>query len=197
MSLKNQYIDTGEVSEAESVDRIPAGEIVLGVFERIDDNGCPVVTYSVGGQVLSNVAQATAPASSQQIGRQVALLFADGKAEKPIVIGFIFNQLDYILENHSELQAAADSYLQNDEPSLDQVVFDSPLPEREKGVDTGQSVLVDGKRVVIEGEDEVVLKCGAASISLNKSGKIAIRGKYLLSRSSGVNRILGGSVQVN
>ena len=46
-------------------------------------------------------------------------------------------------------------------------------------------------------EEEIVFECGKASITLTKSGKILIRGAYLLSRSSGVNRIKGGSVQIN
>jgi hypothetical protein len=56
---------------------------------------------------------------------------------------------------------------------------------------------VDGEQVVIEGKKEVVLKCGKASITLTRAGKVLIRGAYLLSRSSGVNRIKGGSVQLN
>jgi hypothetical protein len=56
---------------------------------------------------------------------------------------------------------------------------------------------VDGEQVVIEGKKEIVLKCGKASITLTRAGKVLIRGGYVLSRSSGVNRIKGGSVQVN
>lgn len=56
---------------------------------------------------------------------------------------------------------------------------------------------VDGERRVIEAKEEIVLKCGKASITLTKAGKIIIRGAYVLSRSSGVNRIKGGSVQIN
>ena len=56
---------------------------------------------------------------------------------------------------------------------------------------------VDGEQVVIEGKKEIVLKCGKASIRLTRAGKVLIRGAYVLSRSSGVNRIKGGSVQVN
>ena len=58
-------------------------------------------------------------------------------------------------------------------------------------------VTIDGKRIVLEGREEVVIKCGEASITLTKAGKILIRGNYVLNRASGVNRILGGSVQVN
>ena len=60
-----------------------------------------------------------------------------------------------------------------------------------------QSVTVDGERMLIEAKEEIVLKCGKASITLTKAGKIILRGAYLLSRSSGVNRIKGGSVQIN
>ena len=45
--------------------------------------------------------------------------------------------------------------------------------------------------------DQLVLRCGKASITLTKAGKVLIQGTYLSSRSSGVNRIKGGSVQLN
>jgi len=56
---------------------------------------------------------------------------------------------------------------------------------------------VDRKRVVIEAESELELRCGDASVVLTRDGKIRIRGKDLLSRSSGGNRIKGGSVRIN
>ncbi len=59
------------------------------------------------------------------------------------------------------------------------------------------NVTVDNERVEISAEQEIVLKCGKASITLTRAGKVLIRGAYLLSRSSGVNRIKGGSVQIN
>jgi Domain of unknown function (DUF6484) len=55
----------------------------------------------------------------------------------------------------------------------------------------------DDERIVITADREIVLRCGDASITLTKAGKILIRGAYVLSRSSGVNRIKGGSVQIN
>jgi hypothetical protein len=56
---------------------------------------------------------------------------------------------------------------------------------------------IDGQRIELTGQDEVVLRCGNASITLTKAGKILLRGTYVSSRSSGVNRIKGGSVQIN
>lgn len=58
-------------------------------------------------------------------------------------------------------------------------------------------VRVDGERVVIEAGQEIVLSCGKASLTLTRAGKVIIRGAYVLSRSTGVNRLRGASVQVN
>ncbi|WP_232229808.1 DUF6484 domain-containing protein [Polaromonas glacialis] len=55
----------------------------------------------------------------------------------------------------------------------------------------------DGERLMITANEQLVLRCGKASITLTKAGKVLIRGSYLLSRSSGANRIKGGSVQIN
>jgi hypothetical protein len=57
--------------------------------------------------------------------------------------------------------------------------------------------IVDGERIVLSAKNEIVLRCGKSSITLTRAGKVLIRGAYLLSRSSGVNRIKGGSVQIN
>ena len=56
---------------------------------------------------------------------------------------------------------------------------------------------VDGKRVVIEGRSEVVLRCGEGQIVLRSDGKILIKGTHLVSRSTGINKIKGGAVQIN
>lgn len=57
----------------------------------------------------------------------------------------------------------------------------------------------DGAAEVLEltAEREIVLRCGQASIALTQAGKVLIRGTYIFSRSSGVNKIKGGSVQLN
>lgn len=55
----------------------------------------------------------------------------------------------------------------------------------------------DGERIELRAEKEIVLACGDASITLTRAGKVLIRGAYVLSRSSGVHRIQGGSVQIN
>jgi uncharacterized protein (DUF2345 family) len=55
----------------------------------------------------------------------------------------------------------------------------------------------DGERLLVTAKEQLVLRCGHASITLTKAGKVLVQGKYVSSRSSGVNRIKGGSVQIN
>lgn len=56
---------------------------------------------------------------------------------------------------------------------------------------------LDGERVVLSAEREIVLRCGAASLTLRRDGKVLIRGAYVETHSRGVNRIKGGSVKIN
>ncbi len=60
-----------------------------------------------------------------------------------------------------------------------------------------REIKLDDETIVLSAKKEVVIQCGKSSITLTSAGKVLIRGAYLLSRSSGVNRIKGGSVQIN
>ena len=55
----------------------------------------------------------------------------------------------------------------------------------------------DGERLIIGAKEQIVLKCGKASITLTATGKVLIRGEYVSSQAAGVNRVKGGSVQLN
>jgi hypothetical protein len=154
------------------------GEIILGQLKALDAQGVPMVDYDCNPDATPQPAVSTLPVTRQHLGRQVALLFAAGDLRKPVIMGFIHNPLDELLENFATPE------------QITEVDAEPQGNEREV-------VKVDGRQVVIEGQEEIVLKCGESSITLTKAGKIIIRGKYLLSRASGVNRILGGSVQVN
>jgi hypothetical protein len=56
---------------------------------------------------------------------------------------------------------------------------------------------VDGKRVVLEGDQEVTLRCGDASITLRRDGKLVLRGAHIETTAKGLNRIRGGAVKIN
>ncbi len=164
--------------------QLAPGEVVIGEILGLSAAAEPLVSFP---QINGNkpvVAMSTLPINAEQVGRRVALLFAAGDLDQPLIIGLI----------HSPLQDLIDEFEATSTHSNDQHVTQSSQVAE---TDTSIEASIDGKKVVIEGQDEVVLKCGEASITLKKSGKVIIRGKYLLNRSTGVNRILGGSVQIN
>lgn len=68
-----------------------------------------------------------------------------------------------------------------------------PLADRPGQVE----VDIDGERLVVSAKEQLVLRCGRATITMTKAGKVLIQGTYVSSRSSGVMRIKGGSVQLN
>jgi hypothetical protein len=65
-------------------------------------------------------------------------------------------------------------------------------------IPSGQLALsLDGRSMTVCARDRLELRCGAASITLTRNGRIVIDGETLLHRASGLNRIVGGSVQIN
>ena len=62
---------------------------------------------------------------------------------------------------------------------------------------TALDVETDGERLVLTARRQLVLRCGKASITLTSVGKVLIQGEYVSSRSSGLNRVRGGSIQLN
>ena len=63
--------------------------------------------------------------------------------------------------------------------------------------DPGVVVQADGQRHVITAEREIVLRCGDASITLTRAGRVIIKGRYILSRSTGYNKIKGAAIDIN
>jgi hypothetical protein len=100
----------------------------------------------------------------------VLLVFEHERSDEPIVVGLL-------------------EPLGSGSTSTRQAPGDSPPPKIE--------AKIDGRRVVLEAEDELELRCGEATITLRRNGRVVIRGAYVETRSRGVNRIKGGSVQIN
>ncbi len=107
------------------------------------------------------------------VGRQVLVVHEAGG---PIVTG--------VIQDGSDAPADAFDPADSTEP---QARSDAPPFELE----------VDGERVVVDARRQLVLRCGQASITLTREGKILLRGTYISSRASGVHRISGGSVELN
>lgn len=166
---------------------VAPGEIIIGVLEGLDQQGNPLVNFTENTTNEPISAISTVAVHQNLAGRQVALLFAEANLQKPVIMGLIHSPLTQMLESFEMVDADNQTVTQTSDESTTTEVTTSDI----------EDVNLDGKRVVLEGKEEIVLKCGDASITLTKAGKILIRGKYLLNRSTGVNRIMGGSVQVN
>ena len=70
-------------------------------------------------------------------------------------------------------------------------------PGNEPAIRKPVSVEIDGETLTFKADKEIVLQCGKASLTLTRAGKILLRGTYVLNRSSGANKIKGGSVEIN
>jgi len=170
-----QYATSGK----EAAEGVRVGRVV-----RINDSGQPLVDFSgnqrgplaarfTGSLDLALLREAAAS------GKEVLLAFENNDPARPVIIDTLFSLLDEVDLPAPTRKEAAEEAMELE-------------PEEEL-----TDVTVDGKRVCFNAEEEIVLRCGKASITLTKAGKVIIRGAYVLNRSSGVNRIKGGSVQIN
>lgn len=150
-----------------------------GHLAGFDGSGMPLVDFpgNTSGPVparLATVLDAKALQEAVARRQKVVLLFENGDPGQPFVMGLI-----------QEPSAT---------PLLDALLEASPDAEAARPPTEAR---VDGRRVVIEGQDEIVLKCGEASITLRRNGKVIVKGTYLESRATGTHRIKGGSVEIN
>ncbi len=139
------------------------GVIIGELLAITDDGSVPLVRYE--GQAGSGAVRArtTIDLHGPHIGSSVVLMFENGDASLPIVLGVLHDSAGW------------------------------PMDDRPAQVE----VDADGHRMMVTAREQLILRCGKASITLTKAGKVSIEGSYVESRSTGVNRIKGGSVQIN
>ena len=75
-------------------------------------------------------------------------------------------------------------------------LLDAP-PEAKRRAEDETAAETKSEVLHLESEKELILECGKAKIALRADGRVVILGGYVLSRSKGVNKIKGGSVQIN
>ncbi len=73
--------------------------------------------------------------------------------------------------------------------TLEEVARDIRGPARE--------LRLDGEALLLEAERELILRCGKASVTLRRDGKVVVKGTHVLQASSGLHRIKGASVEIN
>ncbi|MCP4399390.1 MAG: hypothetical protein GY801_19085 [bacterium] len=156
-----------EIPTTQDIDGVQTGKIV-----KIDQGGTVFVDFSGNrkGPVQARITAAAADSIARRLDDsdvQVLIAFEKNDIHRPVIIDVICDRIK-----------PAASAVTMDRNNLD-------------------AVKIDGETVTFDGKKEIVLRCGKSSITLTRAGKILIRGAYLLNRSSGVNRIKGGSVQIN
>lgn len=143
----------------------------LGRLTGMSEEGLPLVDFegNPSGPVPARVlaGASTTHLEDVPVQTEVLLSFEGGQPDRPILMG--------LLEPRKGLLRAVEAKA----PAL-------PV-----------TASVDGQRIVLEGQDEIVLLCGEASITLRRNGRVVIRGTHIESHSSGVQRIKGAAVKVN
>ena len=91
--------------------------------------------------------------------------------------------------------------LENGDPTLPIIiglisdVLPRPLSPIHGNIEDGFEL--NGKRMSFEGREEVVLRCGKASITLRADGQVVVKGTRLMSRASETNKVRGATVLIN
>ena len=84
---KEELVQAKEQETTESVANVLSpGEIVIGVLTGINEQGQALVNFEDNLVSSPIPAISTIEFSTRQIGRQVALLFAEGNLAKPVIM---------------------------------------------------------------------------------------------------------------
>ena len=143
-----------------------------------------IITVDASGQLLVDF-----PGNSQ--GRVTARYISSVKLEALRQAASSSQDVLFVFENNDPLRPVIIDTISS---LVDEIVQSEDIDLK---IDEPKDVTIDGERITFDAKEQIVLKCGKASITLTRTGKVLIRGAYLLNRSSGVNRIKGGSVQIN
>jgi hypothetical protein len=134
---------------------MPVGARIAGV----DDAGRASVIF-LGAEApvpaRCTVAPSGIPPRGEIDGAEVLIVFEDGDARRPVIIGFVRDML-------WGPQAPAEVHT----------------------------------KVLIEGEEEVVIRCGKSSLSMSADGRVVIKGTRVTSRATEANKVRGAVVLIN
>jgi len=146
----------------------------VGKIITVNEGGQTFVDFpgNTQGPVSARLTNSIKPGMLQKTvsaDRDVLLVFENNDPGLPIIIDTLYSLVDEITESST-------------------IALETEIPK---------DVLIDGKRVTFDAKEEIVLRCGKASVILSRDGKIVIKGTHLLSRSRGMNKIKGGAVHIN
>jgi len=146
------------------------GGVRIGTLVGFARDGEALVVLASNPEFGRLLARSCIRLAARDVGKEAVLLFAGNDVRQPIVIGLVQGcgrEADVV--PNVEIASVAGT----------------------------QEVEFDGKKIEVTAKETITLRCGDASITLSKDGKIVIRGVHVVSHATGVNRIRGGSVQLN
>ncbi|MDB6087523.1 MAG: hypothetical protein JWN85_307 [Gammaproteobacteria bacterium] len=187
---------TAETGELDCLLRAPSSRkppqpaaACLGRVVSLGTGGVVNVEFpGSGGTVAARMAL---PAEASQLlaavksNQPAVLVFENGDPALPIITGFI------------QPPPTADPAASGSRPEVRDAAIEPAALAAELNAPQVIEADVDGKRIRIVAQDEIVLECGNASITLRRNGRVVIRGTYVETYSEGTNRIKGGQVRIN
>lgn len=149
-------------------------QVARGVIREIAKDGSLIVDGSKGDRVYTCdcLDSVSAGSKSLRVGDSVLFVLPESAEVRGCVIGQIGKYTSPQLDNTVEAMSFTDES------------NDSKLIKRARNIE-------------IIAEETLVLRCGEGSLSITPDGTVIIKGARILSRSKGVNKIKGASVQIN
>jgi len=62
---------------------------------------------------------------------------------------------------------------------------------------SGRTLHWKAARIILEANDELLMRCGEASFAANRQGKVYVKGRDVTSRAARTNKVRGASVLIN
>jgi hypothetical protein len=148
---------------------LEAAGIQSGRIVEIRPGGKPMVDFdgNESGLLEARCLHRASFSNDYAAGSAVLLAFDRGDRTHPIILG-----------------------------ALSESCEESPgRPFRAEG--TQVNAVVDGTRIVLRADREIVLECGESSLILQKDGRVVLKGVEVVSRASRTNKIRGACVKIN
>lgn len=143
----------------------------VGQVLGVNDDHTVVVDYP-GNPATPVVARMLTSAANdldvrQWLGQQALLVFENGDAQRPIVIGLLANTAAPVRTSNTLLR------------------------------DHANNVQLNGKQLKFDGSESVAIVCGKSSIVMHADGRVVIKGTRLVSRAAESNKIKGATIDLN
>lgn len=145
------------------------GPVVVPV-EHVDEQGRLWIRHSgrlLAVRLLGHALAAESGGWSDLVGRSALVVFTATTSDEPVLMGLMARS------DTARLEAVAN------------------LGSVERSVE------IDGRRLSLQAGQQLTLRCGEASLTLNADGRIVMKGLEIVSRALRTHKIKGGSVNIN